>query len=259
MPSLKELISTDSYKNLRSKAEDALLQIEERAEKSGNKTLAITQDAYEASEQILRYVHGWLLARSHPDAAAPKPFTHTYKGGRGAGVTQALRELDGSIDTSAMASLISSINRVLYVHKLIRKIPGTNNTYWVAPWPTGMKIRITSKTLSKKMEAEIAKDLAKFQKLQEKEFVTITIDLSTIPLPEANPEAIMAYLAKVVKAFNRLKTHYEDQQEQYKKVFAENIRLKEELESMTSNEDWVSLISKMEAVVAGTNGFHSEE
>lgn len=266
MSTLADLISQDTLDRYRIKAEDALIELESHAERGGLVTLPVNKTMWEPSVAIIRYVHSYLLSRATPDSRLPAPFIAVYSESRvhgkhgGMGISAALKSLDSTLTKIQISSAISYILTTLSVHKLLMKQPGSHATYWLADWPEGLVLRtITSAKTppTGKLARQIERDVQKFHELQSKEFITVTYDISKIPLPEPDPAAVLEYLKKIVASFNKMKLAYDENQNRLKQLTVENIQLREQIEKVHSSEAWSGISEQIKRILS--NGSDSEE
>lgn len=248
MVEFAQTLSPESFEKLRSKAVDAILALQERADSQGTHHVGLIQELPEVSNQILRHVHSTLFRSAKPVTGAPKPYTHVTNGK--VSVSSIFRDLMGNVDPKDLTGFVGTTNSTLRYHKLALRVPNTNSTYWLAPWPEGWQLLpVHAGTLTNKAKAEIDAQVRKFHKLQEAEFVTVKYDISQIPLPEPNPEAILDYLKKLIASYNKMRSTFEDQQKKYQEALRENLELKEKLEGSEPAEKWDTVIDELRSQV----------
>ena len=158
----------------------------------------------------------------------------------------------GMIPKKASPSIVNQISLTMRYHKLAARptYKGRSQTYYLRVWPEGLTLEgMNMRLLTRATQEHIEQQIERYNEIQEKQFVTVNYDLSTIDPPDANPESIMNYLKKVVRCFNRMKDQFDTQQNLLRQTLSERDELKDTLEEMATETAWSDTVDSIQSII----------
>ncbi len=163
---------------------------------------------------LLRTVHAIMWTRASratgPGAKLPRGFERSWNGN----VTAVLRDdLKVKASDKNIQALASQVVKLLAINGMAENHGGvgTGAFYWLRPWDPKIEVKFSERKKDRKLDHAVAKQ----EKANPPKPVKTSVDLSVIPKPkDATPEAVLAYVEKLVAAHHRLETMYQESQEE---------------------------------------------
>lgn len=220
MPELREVITSQSVKDLYEAAEAGRLLVEERTKNEGQHTPGLRKGDSDVTEALLRYTHAKLMESAVPDHHPPNP-EFPYR------ATITVSKIFPDKGGMVYGTLIGQITHLLGVNGLAWKPGAKPWRLWLRHWPPGFTPRLdnTRGKIDWQTEASIEREA-----LVERP-VIVTRDLRLIPLPEMEPTAVKTWVGLFVPAALAL----QDEAEILRQRVAE---LEEELEAKANGSAW---------------------
>ncbi len=243
MATIAELIGTDRLVEIYEPAREAMELI--LAENEPNRYAVPVRTGEAVGEPILRAAIAGLMSTAHPDPNLPHPYTHYTE----TSLASVVRAISGNTLTKDQAGTmaISTIG-TLQRYKLARNVRGTGRQGWmVRAWPHGLVVDkwTTHKTSLSVDERNILENRIQ-EEAEKTKLTTVTkVDIRIIPKPDPNPESILHYVRKIVDAYHRLESLYDDTcgelEDSLKRIAA--------LENQLNHATWDTTVDQLAAMV----------
>jgi len=237
MAQIHEHLSIDQLAELVPAVKEGLAMIAAEAAKDGKTDWSIPYYMHqEVGLPLLKAVHAALWARATP-ATLAWGYQREWKGS----MLGLIREVTGHQTRNLAHQVRSALQR----HGLLLNVGGKSRgaVWWLRPWHNieSWAIRGTDRKLDVAVEAQEAREE------KTPHVVTALVDITTIPAPTADPEAIVAYVRKLVAAFQRQSALLTQSQ-------ADNRALRDKIDELgAKGADWESVVTDLKAIVQGEN------
>lgn len=197
MPTMDEVITSQSVRNLKEAADAGLLELEAR----GSNYLWISTKGgdEDISEALLRWTHAQLMATARRDPNPPNP-EFPYRAAKQIGQ---LFPAKGNFRYSGLAS---EITYLMGINGLAWKPGNASWRLWLRHWPQGFRPQLAMSSHFK-MDWQTEASIEREAKVERP--VVVTRDLRLIPTPEMEPEAIKAWVTLFVPAALALQAEVE--------------------------------------------------